>query len=244
MPTVETSHGFAFLGQPHRPFSSGVIASRGHALVRVRPRAARTLEAGLDDAARHLAAAGLAPGALAALELRMPAPLTFEDFAAFNRGYIAALRGRGFVAGETIPIARSNMAPLFDPPAETLLHAFTYAAPCDVGGGTDFVLSGKPERGDGPGPIIAAGHVSPAGIAAKARFVVEALRATAAELGANWHGITASQAYTVHPLDGAMAILAECGLASVGLTLVAGTPPALGLDFEIDVRAVATERVI
>lgn len=243
MPTVSTSHGFAYLPLQPRPFSAGVIAARGHALVRVRPRAPLALADGLAFAARHLTATGLALGALAALELRMPAPLTPDEFAAFNGRYTGLLREHGFLAGDAIPIARSNMAQRFSAPRETLLHAFTYAAPCEGAGGTDFLISGKPELGEG-GQIIAAGDASPAGIAAKARFVIDALRATASALGADWHHLTAAQAYTAHPLDGTMTALAETGLATLGLTLVAGYPPVRGLDFEVDVRAVATEYVI
>lgn len=242
MPTVSTDHGFAYIPLPSRPFSAGVIALRSHALVRVCPRAALSLQAGLALAASHLGAEGLPLGALAALELRMPAALSGEDFAAFNQRYTAALRESGFLAGDAIPIARSNMAPLFDPPAETRLHAFTYAAPRAGAGGLDFLISGKPELG--AAGTIAPGNVSPSGIAAKARFVIAALQETTAALGADWHAITAAQLYTMHPLDGAMAVLAECGMFTPGLTLVAGAPPVLGLDFEIDVRAVTTERVV
>lgn len=240
MQTTGMTSGFAYLPGGPRPFSAGIIARPGHALVRVRPRRALPLAEGLDLAVSDLAARGLPPLAVAALELRAPAALTPADFAAFNRDYATLLRERGLLAGEAFPIARSNMAPLFDPPATTVLSAFTYAAPGDAGG-ADFVISGKPELREDPPGIVAPGDTSPAGMAAKARFVIDALRATTAALGGDWRQLTGAQAYTIRPLEGAMDVLRESGLASLGVTLVTGYPPVTGLDFEIDVRAIGTE---
>ncbi|MDE2333679.1 MAG: hypothetical protein KGK10_03995 [Rhodospirillales bacterium] len=239
--------GFAYLAAGPRPFSAGVIARPGHRLVRVRPRNALSLADGLGLAASHLAARGLPALALAALELRAPAALAPEAFAAFNRDYANLLRERGFLAGDTFPIARSNMAPLFDPPRQTLLHAFTYAAPAASlpGGGpegaADFLVSGKPELSEDPPGIVAAGDTSAAGMHAKAHFVVAALRATTDALGGDWSLLTGAQAYTPHPLEGARAVLRASGLADLGVTLVPGYPPVTGLDFELDVRAISAE---
>ena len=246
--TIGMSSGFAYLPGGPRPFSTGVIARPGFALVRVRPRAALPLAAGLDLVASHLAARGLQPLALAALELRAPAALAPAAFASFNRDYAALLRERGFLAADAFPIARSNMAPLFDPPAQATLHAFTYAAP-DAGGpahgeGADFLVSGKPELREDPPGIVAAGDVSPAGMAAKAGFVIAALRAAADALGGDWRLLTGAQAYTTRPLEGALPVLRDVGLAALGVTLVPGYPPVTGLDFEIDVRAIRTELAV
>ena len=244
MQPVEMASGFAYLPGGPRPFSAGVIARPGHALVRVRPRAPLGIARGFAFVASHLAARGLPHTALAGLEIRSPAAMTPADFATFNRGYAALLRDHGFLADETFPIARSNMAPLFDPPAEAVLHAFTYTAPGAGGGGADFLISGKPELRENPPGIVAPGDASPSGMAAKARFVIDALRATTTELGGDWRRLTGAQAYTIHPLEGAMDVLRESGLAALGVTLVPGYPPVTGLDFEIDVRAITTELAV
>jgi hypothetical protein len=244
MQTIDMADGgFAYLPGGPRPFSAGVIAMPGHALVRVRPRAPMGLARGFAFITSHLASRDLPPAALAALEIRSPAAMTFADFASFNRGYATLLRGHGFLKDETFPIARSNMAPLFDPPPEPVLHAFTYAAP---GGGRarDFVISGKPELREDPPGIVAEGDTSEAGMAAKARFVIDALRATTQALGGDWGELTGAQAYTTRPLEGAMEVLRESGLAALGVTLVPGYPPVTGLDFEIDVRAIGAELAV
>ncbi len=258
MQTTGMASGFAYLPGGKRPFSAGVIARPGHALVRVRPRAALPLAEGLDLVIGHLAARGLPRLALAALELRMPSALTPADFVTFNGDYATLLRERGLLPGEAFPIARSNMAPLFDPPATAMLNAFTYAAPADAApagfgrrdaGAADFVISGKPELREDPlgiiaPDIVAGGDTSPAGMAEKARFVIDALRATTVALGGDWRQLTGAHAYTTRPLDGAMGVLRESGLASLGITLVAGYPPVTGLDFEVDVRAIATQLAV
>jgi hypothetical protein len=241
METIELADsGFAYLPGGPRPFSAGVIALPGHALVRVRPRAALPLARGFAFIASHLAARDLGQNALAGLEIRSPAAMTPAEFAAFNRGYATLLRGHGFLPDETFPIARSNMAPLFDPPREAVLHAFTYAAP-GGGGSQDFLISGKPELREDPPGIVADGDASPAGMEEKARFVIDALRATTKNLGGDWRQLTGAQAYTVRPLGDAMAALRESGLTTLGITLVPGYPPVTGLDFEIDVRAIGAE---
>lgn len=248
MQTVEMASGFAYLPGGARPFSAGVIARPGHALVRVRPRATLGLAKGFAFVASHLATRGLPHAALAGLEIRSPAAMTPADFTTFNRRYATVLRDHGFLFDDTFPIARSNMAPLFDPPAEAVLYAFTYAAPASGGmgggGAADFLISGKPELREDPPGIVADGDASPAGMAAKARFVIDALRGTTQALGGDWRELTGAQAYTTRPLEGAMEVLRESGLATLGLTLIPGYPPVVGFDFEIDVRAITTELAV
>lgn len=66
-----------------------------------------------------------------------------------------------------------------------------------------------------------------------------------APLGFSWADATATQVYTVFDLYPALAdeIVAR-GAAPAGLTWHFARPPVQGLDFEMDVRGVAIERVI
>ena len=68
------------------PYSAGVAALPGFAVERVRFRAHRPLAEGFAAIAAHLKARGRALTALAACELRSPAQMSDEAFAAFNRG--------------------------------------------------------------------------------------------------------------------------------------------------------------
>ncbi|MCX7383636.1 MAG: hypothetical protein NT133_19980 [Alphaproteobacteria bacterium] len=237
--------GYSYLVGGPPPFSNGVAAMAGYRLTRVRLRGEVPLAEGLAMAAAHLAGIGRPGAALVACELRSPAPMTRGDFTTFNTHYVGLLRKHGFGAAEGYPVARSNMAPLFAPPAVNTLFAFTYTAPVEAGaGGRDYLISGKPESTATPPGVIAPGLVSPAGMAAKAAYVIAELQARVAALGRDWAEITGAQAYTMHSLDGIMDLLRSSGLANVGLALFPSYPPVVGLDFEIDVRSVSVELVV
>ena len=240
--------GFAHLSGGTTPFSNGVAALDGHVLVRVRLRSMLPLADGLAFAATFLSDAGRPRASLAACELRSPSAVSMADFTAFNSLYINLLRANGFGAEDRFPVARSNMAPLFDAPATNTLFAFTYAMPSAGTSGTerhDFVISGMPEitTADPPG-IVAAGDTSPAGMTAKARHVIAELQRRVESLGERWSHITGVQTYTIHSLDPVLELLGTSGLATNGLALFPGYPPVTGFDFEIDVRAVSFERVV
>ncbi len=236
--------GFAYLRGGTQPFSHGVVALEEHALIRVRLRPMLPLAEGLAFAADFIAAQNRPQAALAALEVRSPAAMSPAEFAAFNTQYAAMLDAVGFAAEAGFPIARSNMAPQYDAPRVNTLFAFTFATPSAGPGGSDFVISGKPENTDGPPGIVASGDLSPAGMQAKAAHVITALQDRVAALGASWHNVTGAQAYTIHSLDPTMGLLRSSGLANIGLTLFPGAPPVTGFAFEIDVRAVSYELVV
>ncbi len=236
--------GFAYLPGRANPFSNGVVALSGHALTRVRLRGAPALADGLAFVAAFLKAEGRPPAALAATELRSPAAMSRTAFAAFNQHYVGLLRENGFGDAHAFPVARSNMAPEVDPPATNTLFAFTYSVPVEGAGGRDFVISGKPENlEDAPG-VVAEGDVTPAGMRAKAAYVMEQLRLRVAGLGASWGDITGAQIYTTRSLEGTMSVLRASGLANVGFGLFPAYPPVDWCEFEIDVRAVSVERVL
>lgn len=239
--------GYGYLPGGATPFSNGVVALPGHMLTRVRFRRPLPLAEGLAWAASFISGQERPLSSLAACELRAPAPLSRQDFGAFNGQYTESLRANGFSASGPYPIARSNMAPLFSPPGTNTLFAFTFAAPADAaadGSRSDFLISGKPESLNGPPYVLAAGATSPAAMALKAHYVVEQLQARVRELGADWDAITGAQAYTIHSLDGVMDALRSSGLGNVGLALFPAYPPVIGLDFEIDVRSISVERAV
>jgi hypothetical protein len=235
--------GYAYLPGSGLPFSNGVAALPGFALTRVRLRENLPLAEGLAFAARHIASRNRPAAALAACELRSPAAMTFADFATFNTEYAGLLRRNLLGDPAAFPVARSNMAPLYQPPATDTLFAFTYTEPVE-GGGRDYVISGKPENTPESPGIVAPGDTTDTGMRAKAGFVLEQLRQRTVELGRNWADVTGAQIYTVHPLEPVMALLGASGLTGIGLSLFPGSPPIIGFAFEIDVRAVSVERVI
>jgi len=248
--TVVSDGGFRYIPDPGSPFSKGVAALGGHTLTRVRFRTPLPLEQGLDYITRHLAGQGRPSSALAGLELRAPAVMSRPEFINFNEHYREMLRKRGFVIGQVVPMTRSNMVLLYNPPMTHMLSSFTYAAPSharSASGGTDFLLSGRPEQ-DGS-RVIAPGDVSPLGMSRKAGFVMDQLRQSVATLGGHWSDLTGVQIYMTQPLQMVMDVMRTIGLTSVGLSLFPGSPPVIGFDgakyeFEADIRAISVELAI
>jgi hypothetical protein len=241
-PVAVPEGGFAYLPGAGNPFSSGVIALPGHCLARVRLRGHVPMAEGMAVAAAFLRDRNRPMSAFAACELRAPATMSRSAFPAFNALYAGLLRQHGFGAEDAHPVARSNMAPQFDPPAEPTLFAFTFATPCEGPGGRDFLISGKPENTETG--IIAPDDISPAGMHAKAAYVIAQLQDWTRTLGGDWHNVNGAQAYTIRSLDGVVEALRNGGLADVGLTLFPAYPPIDWCEFEIDVRAVSVELTI
>lgn len=248
--TAVSEGGFRYIPEAGSPFSAGVAALAGHTLVRVRLHEPLPLDKGLDFVVRYLNDAGRPPSALAGLELRAPSVMSRPEFLTFNKRYVAALRTRKFVTGQNVPVARSNMAPLYDPPTTDVLSAFTYAAPIeahDPASGATFLLSGRPEY-DGT-VVIAPGDVSQNGLSRKAKFVMERLRQGVATLGGTWSDLTGVQIYMTEPLPLVMDVMRAAGILNVGLSFFPGSTPVIGFDnvryeFEADVRAIRLERVV
>ena len=240
-----TQAGYTFLKGGMHPFSSGVACLTGHALTRVRFRTAPPLAEGLAKAAAFIKAQGRPLAALAACELRSPAPMSLADFAAFNRHYVELLKANGFPAEAPFPMARSNVAPTLAPPATNTLFAFTYATTTsEAQPRPDFLISGKAEIMDEPRTVIAEGDPSPAGTEKKASYVFQELRIRVEELGCQWADITGVQIYTPRSLDPVVPLLKRVGLAHVGVTLHPAYPPVAPYEFEVDVRSVSVERVL
>ncbi|MFN0182699.1 MAG: hypothetical protein ACKVQR_02660 [Aquabacterium sp.] len=234
------------------PYSAGVIAMPGFAIVRCRFARWPSVAEGFDAIAAVLESAGRPLQALCAAELRSPQPFTMDGFKGFNRGYVDVLERWGIVRGGLNPVARSNVCPLHDAPAQPCFHAFSYTVPLDhavaPSAAADFVVAGSgewPEDQPFPQGIVARGDVSAAGLAAKARYVLDTMRARTAVLGGDWSALTAAQVYTVHDIHPLLAShFARDGLTAMGLTWQVCAPPILELEFEMDVRRVASERVL
>jgi len=93
--------------------------------------------------------------------------------------------------------------------------------------------------------IVARGDTSPAGLRAKAVFVMNEMERRLAALGARWADVSATQAYTIHDLHPFLADeLARRGAIRHGLTWHLNRPPVDELDYEMDCRAVPVERVV
>jgi len=225
-------------------FSRGVAAQSGYEFHRVRFLNRPLLEPGLRAMHAYITAQQRPPNALAALELRLPAPLSSADGTLANTAYAAALRDAGFVVpGDVRPEARSNMAPLVDPPAALSIHAFTFAVPAPASSACDYVISGRPDIGDS-GEMIAGHNYASAGMQQKAAFILGWLTDRITELGGDPARATGFQIYTRHAIDGIVVDLSRNPLSRAGFTLVPGDPPGTAFELEFDVRSVSRELVL
>jgi hypothetical protein len=229
------------------PYSGGVASAPGHEVVHVTLHRPLPYRRGFDVIERHLASGGRPRAALCGVELRSPQPFTFDGFAGFNAGYARLLEGWGLFVGGVNPVARTNVAPEVDPPAEPVLYGFSYTRPCDPSLPPTFVVAGAGELPEGvlsPEAIVRGGETSAEAIAAKADFVLDLMGARLHGLGAGWPEVTAIDVYTVHPID---RLLPEVMLRRVGPAAAHGVrwfysrPPIVGIEFEMDVRGVRAE---
>ena len=227
------------------------FALPGFALRRVRLLRPLPVAQGFDRIAKYLAAAGRPLTALAACELRSPAPFTLDGFRGFNRGYREVLERWGLLHQGLNPVARSNLAPAFDAPAEPVFHAFSCTVALPVASPerpADYVVAGSgewPEHLPFPDGIVARGDISPAGMAHKAAYVLDTMRARADGLGGDWSRLSAVSVYTVHDIHALLApLFATRGLLGPGLTWFPCHPPIRELEFEMDVRSVSEEQLL
>lgn len=237
--------GFAFL-KGGFAYSQGVKALEGHAIERVRFARPLPLLHGFAAIEAHLAALGRPRTALCAAELRSPQPLTMAGFRTFNEGYVGVLTKWNLFRDGLNPVARSNVAPRIAPPAEPCFYAFCYSVPAAAA--VNFVAAGSgewPEGGRFPEDIVARGDVTPAGLGQKVRFVLGKMEERLAGLGASWGDATAVQVYSVHDIHGVLReeILPRTGNGP-GVTWHYCSPPIVELEYEMDVRGVALERVL
>lgn len=229
-------------------YSGGVAAEPGFEIVRVQFRAPVPLERGFEEAAQTIRGAARPLTAFCACELRSPAPFTEESFRAFNEVYVGTLRRWGVMQGDTNPVARSNVCPEIDRPAEPSFHAFCFtiaaqrASPTFVVAGSGEAMEGKANYRD---HTVRFGETSPDAIAEKARFVLGEMERRLSLLGFAWGDTTATQVYTVHDLHPFLANeIVRRGAARTGLSWHYARPPVRDLEYEMDCRGIFSERVI
>ena len=235
--------GYAFL-EGVFPYSQGVVALPDFAIERASFPHPVPVAEGFRKISRFLAAQNRPTTALCAAELRSPKPFTFEGFAAFNREYVDVLERWRLYRNGRNPVARSNVAPAADPPAEPSFHAFCYTVPSVRTG--SFVVAGSgewPEGGRFPEDIVARGDLSPAGLKRKCAWVLDMMDARMKGLRANWKHATVTQIYSVHDIHPLMPKI-QGHIHPSTITRHYCRPPIEGLEYEMDVRGISVERML
>lgn len=229
------------------PYSAGVAAEPGFRIERVAFSRPLPLREGFERIQEILQAAGRPLSAFCACELRSPAPFTQDGFVAFNEVYVGQLKAWGLFVGELNPVARSNVCPAINPPAEPSFYAFSFTVP-DASAPPSFVVAGSAEVPEGRASYrdytVSLGDTSPEGIHAKAQWVLEEMERRLSALGFGWADVTATQLYTVHDIHAFLpGEIVRRGAARHGLTWHFNTPPVQDLEYEMDCRGVHAEHV-
>jgi hypothetical protein len=246
MPVLPFERGGYLFVEGVFQYSAGVAAEPGHRIVRVQFRRPVPLEEGFRRIEKIIGAAGRPLTAFCACELRSPAPFTESGFATFNKIYVGTLERWSIYDGKTNPVARSNVCPAVDPPAEPSFHAFSYTETA-ANAEPSFVIAGSGEAPEGRGNyrdhIVRRGDISPDGLREKARFVLGEMERRMGALGFAWKDTTAAQLYTVHDIHPFLADeIVRRGAARSGLTWHYNRPPVVELEYEMDCRGVSIER--
>jgi hypothetical protein len=166
--------GYSFL-KGISPYSAGVKASHGFDIAHVRLERALPLERGFDAIEQYLQSLRRPHQALCAVELRSPGPSTFKGFQDFNERYVAILKRWGILLDGVNPVARTNVAPALEPPAEPVLYGFSITVPAE-NAPPAFIIAGAGELPEGsldPHDVVRRGETSADALREKARFVMD-----------------------------------------------------------------------
>jgi hypothetical protein len=229
-------------------YSGGVAASPGYEIERVRFENWVPLAKGFAQIAKYIQAAGRPLTSFCACELRSPAAFTDEGFRNFNLHYVKTLAEWAVYDGKTNPVARSNVCPEIDPPAEPSFYAFSFTTQ-DPAPAPSFVVAGSGEAQEGAARYsertVRFGETTPHAMRDKAVYVLGEMERRMGLLGFSWADATGAQVYTVHDIHPFLADeLARRGAVRHGLTWQFCRPPVRDLEYEMDCRGVPLERVL
>jgi hypothetical protein len=229
-------------------YSGGAAANAGFEIERVRFDRLVPLAEGFALVAKYIEAAERPLTAFCGCELRSPAAFTDEGFRTFNQHYVKTLAEWGLFDGTTNPVARSNVCPEIDPPAEPSFYAFCFTRRSQ-NTIPSFVISGSGEAREGGATYsertVRYRDLSPEGFSEKVDFVVDAMERRMSEFDFGWQDATAVQTYTVHDFHPLFAdAMVRRGAARSGLTWHFARPPVIDLEYEMDCRRVMRETVI
>jgi hypothetical protein len=226
-------------------YCSGIVPYEGFEVVRVLLRPWIPLGQAYVFIEKHLKSAGRPVQAFCGIELRVPAPLTFSQWSAFNIPYLNQLREWGLIFGDQSGVCRSNIALALRAPDVMSVCAFSYTAPTTEKVKT-FFLSGTADI-DSSGKIIAEGDTTPAAMQKRARFTIETVGATLGKLNVGWEDT--SQIALFHVADipdlWGTTLLGTLGEAvRRGVLVHHARPPLAGAEVELEARAVRQELIV
>lgn len=230
------------------PFSFGVAANPGYQIQTSRMLVDVPWREGLEYVRDHLERHGLSRHDLCAIQLRCPKPLSVGAFGDFNAQYFELLVDWGIIVDGQNPVARTNVAPVVDPPKQIVLHAVSYVTPSSSSG--TFVISGGgelPHRSLERERIVRVGETSPDAMREKANCVVRIMQTRLKRLEVDPSQISRIAVYSAYNWGEFFEsqIIAGLRIASqVGINWFHARPPVIDLDFEMDIHGIQKHDII
>ena len=236
-------------------YSGGVAAQPGYEIERARFMKPLPLASAFAAIEAHLASIGRPTTSFAACELRSPEPFTDQGFYEFNKAYVTTLERWGVYTGgdhPVNPVARTNVCPMYDKPAEPSMFAFSYTVPAARKGagsprGT-FIASGGGEAKESDKTyrerIVRLDDTSPEALREKVSFVMASMEQRLELLGFSWKDAVTTQVYTVQNVGHLIGEMIAARACEGGCVWTYARPPVVGIEFEMDVRGAARELVI
>ena len=231
------------------PYSSGVIAIPGREIIHVTLGRPLPWRQGVVAAREYLEESELDRFCLCGVELRCPEPHLMSGFIDFNRQYRALLEEWDMLVEGENPVARTNVAPVVAPPAESVLYGFSYSEPSDFDQATFVVAGGGelPHRDLDDQHIVRFGEVSEDAMLEKARCVVGIMQHRLERLEADEQLLSSVRVYSAHSVHRALEDVIIPGIpeaARVGIHWSYARPPIRNIEFEMDLRGVRDEIVL
>lgn len=226
-------------------YCSGIVPDAGYEVVRAELQSWVPLEQAYTVIENHLKALGRPVQAFCGIELRVPGPLSFDNWSSFNVPYLAQLRKWELMHGDFSGVCRSNIALDLYAPAVTSMCAFSYTVPAKSKGST-FLLSGQADIGPN-NEIIAEGEVGPQAMQRRTRFTIDTVGETLKRLGFSWQDTTRIALFHAHDIPDLWgpALLGAMGEPiRRGVLTYRARPPIAGGEVELEARAIRQEIVV
>ncbi len=237
--------GFLFL-KGGLAYSQGVVAAPGFAIEHYRFRRPMPVEQGFRYIEAFIRNRERPLSALCAVELRSPKPLSIDGFKEFNHVYAAILNDWGLVNDGINAVARSNVAPVIDPPQEPGFHAFALTKPAK-GDRKSFVVAGSsewPEGGRFPEDVVRYGDTSAQALLEKANYVLATMERRMDALGVRWTEASMVQSYSAHDLFDFLTRQVVSRVSGGGIVMHYCCPPVVGWEYEMDVKGISRTEIL
>jgi hypothetical protein len=244
LPLNNAEGGYAIL-PGGRAYCTGVLPHEGFEVVRVQVEPWLPLDEAYAFLEGYLQRVGRPVQAFCGMEMRLPAPLTFDQWSGFNDPYLEQLRRWRLMYGDLSGVCRSNIALAVEPPASASMCAFSYVRPATSDAVT-FCLSGTADI-DPQGNVIGGDDISPAAMQTRARYTIDVIGASLGKLGLSWRDAGQVAIFHVHDIPDLWgpALLGQAGeVLRHGVIVHRARPPIAGGEVELEARGARETTIV